>query len=43
MFSSETTTIVTSKKRGRKATNTNYFDVVEENAVRMYLKAETFE
>jgi hypothetical protein len=43
MFSSETTTTATSKKRGRKTTNTNYFDVVEENAVRMYLTAETFE
>ncbi len=45
MFSSETTTTTTTicKKRGRKATNTNYFDVVEENAVRMYLTAETFE
>ena len=45
MFSSETTTTTTTicKKRGRKSTNTNYFDVVEENAVRMYLTAETFE
>ena len=43
MFSSETTTTTTLKKRGRKTTNTNYFDVVEENAVRMYLTAETFE
>lgn len=43
MFSSETTNTTTSKKRGRKSTNTNYFDVVEENAVRMYLTAETFE
>ena len=31
------------KKRGRKTTNTNYFDVVEENAVRLYLSATTFE
>jgi len=43
MFSSETTTTTILKKRGRKTTNTNYFDVVEENAVRMYLTAETFE
>jgi hypothetical protein len=44
MFSSETTTTTTIlKKRGRKATTTNYFDVVEENAVRMYLTADTFE
>jgi hypothetical protein len=44
MFSSETTTTPTIlKKRGRKATTPNYFDVVEENAVRMYLTADTFE
>ena len=43
MFSSETTTTTILKKRGRKATTTNYFDVVEENAVRMYLTADTFE
>ena len=43
MFSSETTTTTILKKRGRKATTTNYFDLVEENAVRMYLTAETFE
>ena len=43
MVSSETTTTTILKKRGRKATTTNYFDVVEENAVRMYLTAETFE
>ena len=43
MFSTETTTTTVIKKRGRKSTNTNYFDVVEENAVRMYLTAETFE
>lgn len=42
MFSSETS-VVSSKKRGRKATNTNYFDVAEENAVRLYLAADTFE
>jgi hypothetical protein len=41
MFSSETTT--TTVKRGRKATQTNYFDVAEENAVREYLQATTFE
>lgn len=34
---------VTSKKRGRKATQTNYFDVKEEEAVREYLLATTFE
>jgi hypothetical protein len=34
---------VTSKKRGRKATQTNYFDVKEEEAVREYLIATTFE
>jgi len=34
---------VTAKKRGRKATQTNYFDVKEEEAVREYLLAETFE
>ena len=43
MLSAETTSSAISKKRGRKATNTNYFDVAEENAVRMYLTAETFE
>lgn len=43
MFSTETTTTTIIKKRGRKSTNTNYFDVAEENAVRMYLTAETFE
>ena len=42
MFSSETAS-TTSKKRGRKSTNTNYFDVAEENAVRLYLVADTFE
>ena len=36
MFSSETTNVEI-KKRGRKATNVNYFDVVEEEAVRKYL------
>jgi len=44
---SETFTAITedvaSKKRGRKATQTNYFDVKEEEAVREYLLAETFE
>jgi len=34
---------VTSKKRGRKAVQTNYFDVREEDAVRAFLLAETFE
>jgi ribosome-binding protein aMBF1 (putative translation factor) len=43
MFSSETLDISATKKRGRKTTNTNYFDVVEENAVRLYLSATTFE
>ena len=42
MFSSETISTEV-KKRGRKATNTNYFDVVEEEAVRQYLLATTFE
>jgi hypothetical protein len=37
------TTSTTTVKRGRKPTQTNYFDVVEENAVRMYLIADTFE
>jgi hypothetical protein len=43
MFSSETLDISAAKKRGRKTTNINYFDVVEENAVRLYLSATTFE
>ena len=43
MFSSETLTDTTVKKRGRKTTNVNYFDVAEEAAVRRYLIAETFE
>jgi hypothetical protein len=43
MFSSETLTDTTVKKRGRKTTNVNYFDVAEEAAVRRYLTAETFE
>jgi predicted SprT family Zn-dependent metalloprotease len=34
---------VSSKKRGRKATTTNYFDVREEEAVRAFLLAETYE
>lgn len=38
-----TTTTVLIKKRGRKATKENYFDVQEETAVRMYLSATTFE
>ena len=43
MFSSETIDTSATKKRGRKATTTNYFDVVEENAVRLYLSATTFD
>ena len=43
MFSSETLTDTTVKKRGRKTTNVNDFDVAEEAAVRRYLTAETFE
>jgi hypothetical protein len=31
------------KKRGRKSTNTNYFDVREEKAVLLYLEATTFD
>lgn len=42
MFSSETTNVEI-KKRGRKATNVNYFDVAEEEAVRKYLLSNTFE
>ena len=38
-----TTTTVLSRKRGRKASKENYFDVEEEMAVRMYLTATTFE
>ena len=34
---------VSSKKRGRKTVNVNYFDVREENAVRNFLLAETSE
>lgn len=37
-----TTTTVLSRKRGRKASKENYFDVEEEMAVRMYLTATTF-
>ena len=37
-----TTTTVLSRKRGRKVSNQNYFDVEEEMAVRMYLTATTF-
>ena len=37
-----TTTTVLSRKRGRKVTKENYFDVVEEIDVRMYLTATTF-
>ena len=43
MSLSSTTTTSTTVKRGRKPTQTNYFDVAEENAVRMYLTATTFE
>ena len=43
MSLSSTTITSTTVKRGRKPTQTNYFDVVEENAVRMYLTATTFE
>jgi hypothetical protein len=42
MLSAETTSDFV-KKRGRKATTVNYFDVAEEAAVRRYLIAETFE
>jgi hypothetical protein len=42
MLSGETTPTTTSK-RGRKPTQTNYFDVAEEKAVREYLLATTFE
>jgi len=34
---------VASKKRGRKAVQINYFDVREEDAVRAFLLADTFE
>ena len=34
---------VSSKKRGRKTVNVNYFDVREETAVRNFLLAETSE
>ena len=40
---SATTEDVSSKKRGRKTVNVNYFDVREETAVRNYLLAETSE
>ena len=43
MSFSSTTTTSTTQKRGRKPTQTNYFDVVEENAVRAYLLASTYE
>ena len=43
MSGETTTTTTTIVKRGRKPTNVNYFDVREENAVREYLKATTFE
>jgi len=40
---SATTEDVSSKKRGRKTVNVNYFDVREEDAVRSFLLAETSE
>jgi hypothetical protein len=40
---SASTEDVLSKKRGRKTTNLNYFDVKEELAVKKFLMAETFE
>jgi predicted SprT family Zn-dependent metalloprotease len=40
---SATTEDVSSKKRGRKTVNVNYFDVREETAVRNFLLAETSE
>jgi hypothetical protein len=40
---SASTEDVLSKKRGRKTTNLNYFDVKEELAVKRFLTAETFE
>ena len=40
---SATTEDVSSKKRGRKTVNVNYFDVREETAVRYFLLAETSE
>jgi hypothetical protein len=43
MSAETTTTTTTISKRGRKPTNVNYFDVREENAVREYLTATTFE
>lgn len=44
MTLSGTTSDTTPKKRGRKPkTNGNYFDVREENAVRMFLSASTYE
>jgi hypothetical protein len=40
---SASTEDVLSKKRGRKTTNLNYFDVKEELAVKRFLMADTFE
>lgn len=40
---SASTEDVLSKKRGRKTTNLNYFDVKEELAVKKFLMADTFE
>jgi hypothetical protein len=39
---SATTEDVSSKKRGRKAVNLNYFDVREETAVRNFLISRSF-
>jgi hypothetical protein len=41
-LSGSSQTISESKKRGRKPTNVNYFDVKEEIAVRMFLTATTY-
>ncbi len=37
------TSDVTSKKRGRKSVKENYFDIREEDAVKLFLLADTFE
>jgi hypothetical protein len=42
VLSGETESIE-AKKRGRKATTTNYFDVREENAVRLFLVEPSWE
>ena len=41
-LSGSSQTLTESRKRGRKPTNTNYFDVREETAVRMFLTATTY-